>query len=77
MGIFSTVGMSVSELRNTDTGLSVFRKRPRIISDLVEIFIRDEPGVQECLMKILERSSKDHCEQAMIYSNLETFFIET
>ena len=49
------------------------RDRPNIINDLVPIFTcAHQPAeVQECVVGILEKLSKDHGEQAIIYSSLK------
>jgi len=55
--------------RYIDEGLTVLRGRPNVINDLFEIFTcAGQPvEVQECVVVILEKSSKGHGEQAIIY----------
>jgi len=54
-------------MTSTDEGITALRDMPNIIDDLVQIFSRDDrPKVQECVMAILEKSSKGHGTQANV-----------
>ena len=65
--------MSVSKNQYTDEGLAALRGRPNITDDLVWIFTRADqrPEVQECVIAILEMSSKGSGEQIIIYLSTE------
>jgi hypothetical protein len=53
---------------DTDEGLTALRGTPNIVTDLVQIFTSADQHVevQECVMAIVEKSSKDHGEQAVV-----------
>ena len=51
---------------NTVKGLEKLQDQPNIVNNLVEIFnSANQPEIQEWVMKILEKSSKNYREQAI------------
>lgn len=68
------VRIKVSNIGTLDEGQNALRNRPNIVNDLVQIFTHtNHQEVRKCVTAILEKSSKGHGEQVIIYSSPEIF----